>query len=142
MSTSYTIFEELFSIGERTGNIIFKNDNEELSIHVKLDGSYDMKSYKNGIVTYKYRKNRHHYECINLTALGKRREIERKRDARMTRKNGEARTLGQGKTGILRGKQERITCPYCGLTGGLTPLKRYHFEKCKYYDKSIDVNIK
>jgi len=35
----------------------------------------------------------------------------------------------------MRGKrkqQKKLTCPYCGLTGGVSPLKSYHFERCKY----------
>lgn len=32
----------------------------------------------------------------------------------------------------MRGYQhERVTCPHCGKTGGVTGMKRWHFNKCK-----------
>ena len=31
-----------------------------------------------------------------------------------------------------RGPQQKVTCPHCGLTGGISPLKRYHFDSCKH----------
>lgn len=34
--------------------------------------------------------------------------------------------------GKLGKKQATTTCPYCNLTGSVTNLKRYHFDKCKY----------
>jgi len=30
------------------------------------------------------------------------------------------------------GKQRVITCPYCNKTGGISNMKRYHFDNCKY----------
>lgn len=29
-------------------------------------------------------------------------------------------------------KDEKVTCPNCGLTGGNSGMKRYHFDNCKY----------
>jgi len=26
-----------------------------------------------------------------------------------------------------------ITCPHCGKSGGISGMKRYHFDKCKLY---------
>lgn len=28
-------------------------------------------------------------------------------------------------------KNRRLTCPHCGLTGGVSNLRRYHFNNCK-----------
>jgi hypothetical protein len=27
--------------------------------------------------------------------------------------------------------KEKVTCPYCGKTGGLPQMKQWHFENCK-----------
>jgi hypothetical protein len=38
-----------------------------------------------------------------------------------------------GKTNNTKGvPQERLTCPYCGLVGGKSAMKHWHFEKCKH----------
>lgn len=35
----------------------------------------------------------------------------------------------------LKGRpQEIITCPYCGKSGGIPGMKRYHFDNCKHKD--------
>ena len=34
-----------------------------------------------------------------------------------------------------KGPQVKLECPYCGLKGGATNLKRYHFDKCKQKGK-------
>ena len=31
-----------------------------------------------------------------------------------------------------RWKQEIVTCPHCGKSGGISGMKHYHFENCKY----------
>jgi hypothetical protein len=33
--------------------------------------------------------------------------------------------------GIPRGPQKKITCTVCGLEGGVSNMKKYHFENCK-----------
>lgn len=33
-------------------------------------------------------------------------------------------------TGVLKGTQRQITC-HCGITGGASNMKRYHFDNCK-----------
>lgn len=36
------------------------------------------------------------------------------------------------RSAIIRGyKHKQITCPNCGLTGGETSMKRWHFDKCQ-----------
>lgn len=35
--------------------------------------------------------------------------------------------------GISRGEQKKVLCPKCGLKGGITNMKRYHFDNCKDY---------
>jgi len=32
----------------------------------------------------------------------------------------------------LRGKRETVSCPHCGLLGGISNMKRYHFDNCKF----------
>lgn len=32
-------------------------------------------------------------------------------------------------------KHEKISCPYCGLFGGIGAMKRFHFENCKEYKR-------
>lgn len=34
--------------------------------------------------------------------------------------------------------QKKVTCPYCDKVGGISPMKRYHFDNCKY--KEILIN--
>ena len=34
-------------------------------------------------------------------------------------------------------KQVKVVCPHCGITGGISNLKRSHFEKCKSLFKNI-----
>jgi hypothetical protein len=31
----------------------------------------------------------------------------------------------------LRKPKEKVTCPHCGLTGGISQMKRWHYENCK-----------
>lgn len=31
----------------------------------------------------------------------------------------------------LRGPSPKITCPHCGITGGTSNMKRYHFDNCR-----------
>ena len=33
--------------------------------------------------------------------------------------------------GILRGKQDVIRCPHCNKEGGMSNMRRYHFDNCK-----------
>jgi hypothetical protein len=33
--------------------------------------------------------------------------------------------------GILKGKQDMVTCPHCNKQGGVSNMKRYHFDNCK-----------
>ena len=36
----------------------------------------------------------------------------------------------------MKGKKTaRSTCPHCGLTGGVIPMKRYHFNNCKHKEQ-------
>ena len=35
------------------------------------------------------------------------------------------------KQGNLLGPQKIVECPHCGFSGGISGLKRYHFDKCK-----------
>jgi menaquinone-dependent protoporphyrinogen IX oxidase len=43
---------------------------------------------------------------------------------------------------ISKSLKNKITkCPYCGLIGGGTNMKRYHFDKCKLKYKSNRKNM-
>jgi hypothetical protein len=65
-------------------------------------------------------------------------EIERRRKAILNssrvRKKAPPRTPEQNAnisiklTGIPK---PRVTCPHCGITGGISPMARWHFENCK-----------
>lgn len=33
----------------------------------------------------------------------------------------------------MRNPKPKVTCPHCGLTGGVPSMKRYHFDKCKSF---------
>jgi len=35
-------------------------------------------------------------------------------------------------TGYVRGKQKIVRCPHCNKTGGISNMKRWHFDNCKY----------
>jgi len=35
----------------------------------------------------------------------------------------------------LRGPREKIECLHCGLFGGISQMKRWHFENCKNKEK-------
>lgn len=32
----------------------------------------------------------------------------------------------------IKGSNKRVTCPICGIIGGISSMKRWHFENCKY----------
>lgn len=37
-----------------------------------------------------------------------------------------------GKTWVTKTKGVKVSCPRCGKTGGISVMKRWHFENCKY----------
>lgn len=43
--------------------------------------------------------------------------------------SGDLKTTGGGKKGY---KQPKIECPHCGITGGISNMKRSHMDKCKF----------
>jgi hypothetical protein len=40
--------------------------------------------------------------------------------------------MSEAKLGVPQGPQERVQCPHCGKIGGISAMKRYHFDNCKY----------
>ena len=36
----------------------------------------------------------------------------------------------------LNRPQEKITCPYCGINGGIPSMKRWHFDNCKFKENT------
>lgn len=52
-----------------------------------------------------------------------------KKGKKLTKEQCEA--LSKRLKGIPKGPQEIITCPNCGTSGGISNMKRYHFDNCK-----------
>jgi len=42
--------------------------------------------------------------------------------------------------GIIRGKQEILLCPHCGKAGGVSMMKRWHMDRCKFTKTSYLVD--
>jgi hypothetical protein len=40
--------------------------------------------------------------------------------------------MSEAKTGVPQGPQEQVQCPHCGKIGGISNMKRWHFDNCKY----------
>lgn len=62
------------------------------------------------------------------------------RDPETIRKMSEAmsgeKNPRYGKPGTMLGKtQQTLVCPHCQKIGGISNMKRYHFDKCKLEDK-------
>ena len=38
---------------------------------------------------------------------------------------------GRNARGTVRGPQPILTCPHCGKSGGISAMKRHHFDNCK-----------
>lgn len=58
-------------------------------------------------------------------------EIRRKNSEwHLGRKNSEShnKNIGDGKRGI---PQKQVTCPHCGVAGGICVMQRHHFDRCK-----------
>ncbi len=41
------------------------------------------------------------------------------------------RVMTEAQTAKMKGKRKTITCPYCNLEGGISNMKRWHFDNCK-----------
>ena len=52
------------------------------------------------------------------------------------KKNISNATMGVSKVWLVgkKFKQNKIECPYCMILGGITNMKRYHFDNCKHKD--------
>jgi group I intron endonuclease len=44
--------------------------------------------------------------------------------------------LSEANKGVPQGPQEQVQCPYCSKIGGISNMKRYHFDNCKYIAES------
>jgi group I intron endonuclease len=40
--------------------------------------------------------------------------------------------LSEANKGVPLGPQEQVQCPHCGKIGGISNMKRWHFDNCKY----------
>jgi len=40
--------------------------------------------------------------------------------------------MSEANKGVPKGPQEQVQCPHCGKIGGISNMKRYHFDNCKY----------
>jgi hypothetical protein len=40
--------------------------------------------------------------------------------------------LSEANKGVPQGPQEIVQCPHCGKEGGISNMKRWHFDNCKY----------
>ena len=47
------------------------------------------------------------------------------------KKTGPKPKLSLIKKGVALGPQKVVKCPHCGLSGGITNMKRFHFDNCK-----------
>ena len=36
----------------------------------------------------------------------------------------------------MRKPKQKVTCPHCNLEGGISQMKRWHFENCKTIEKN------
>ena len=46
------------------------------------------------------------------------------------RKNGSL-THSEKTKEKMRKPKEKVTCPHCGVTGGISSMMRWHFDRCK-----------
>jgi hypothetical protein len=40
--------------------------------------------------------------------------------------------MSEAQKGVPKGPQEQVQCPHCGKIGGISAMKRWHFDNCKY----------
>jgi len=40
--------------------------------------------------------------------------------------------IGEAQKGVPLGTQKQVQCPHCGKIGGISNMKRWHFDNCKY----------
>lgn len=48
-----------------------------------------------------------------------------------TRTDVAKKNMSKGMTGIKKGPQEIVKCPHCPIEGGISAMKRSHFDNCK-----------
>jgi hypothetical protein len=70
----------------------------------------------------KYKRTSEHQENLNRSLKGRTPSWTGKSHSESSRQK-----ISQSLLGI---KQPRLTCPTCGLVGGQTNMKRYHFDRC------------
>ena len=70
---------------------------------------------------------------ISVARLGMEFTLEHRKHLSEARQNIKvAPETGQKISASLKGKaKKKITCPHCGLVGGNSLMKRWHFDKCK-----------
>ena len=67
-----------------------------------------------------------HCEAISKGTLGKKKSNTDK--MKYPKSESHRSNISKGKKGI---KQKSIVCPHCDKSGGITNMKRYHFDFCK-----------
>ena len=106
--------------GNQSGWKMTKNHKDKIKFSVA--------KHFNGLDGEKHRKHLSNTQKNYLATLSK---IEL--SERMKRSTGSCDFAARGKSisAAKKGKaQKRITCPHCKKTGGITNMKRYHFDKC------------
>ncbi len=75
-----------------------------------------------------------HIEALRQARIGSKHSQETKERWSKIRKGRDAHN--KGITGVISFTQQTKTCPHCGKVGGASMMTRWHFDNCKFKEKS------
>ena len=119
------------TFGDKTSSVL---NEQGLISWLGLDNLYNRQPYyQSGYPSYGFRGKKHSPEWIEQhrqRRFGQKHSEESKR--KMSESSRGVTVPEERKRRISETKKSRkLTCPHCGMVGGVSNMRRYHFDHCK-----------